>query len=386
MDIFSKDIQEYIDLNYQKEENNINEIHNELYELYNINLSSEKYVVDKNIEYYLTEKNRKESLYEERREKLKDLKMLELPDQRTPEWYALRKNILTASSLASALGKCHFSTRDELLLGKIEETPYVSNPITEWGVKYEDVAIMFYEEMYKTRILYFGLVPHPEFNIFGASPDGICEDLNNGNDEYIARMVEIKCPPKRKFTKTVPHHYWMQMQGQLEVCDLDECDFLQVKFEEYESFEEYCNDRFEIEGVVQDGRTSLNFPKGVVATYKVGDNLIYEYCPLNKSNEELLTWMKFHRENDISDDKNKDNLFEMKLWYITRFECTLVHRDKTWWNETIADILKFSKDLEFYKKDDNSKILKEIVEKSKKRKRREEPKPLDKFLLLSDDE
>ena len=96
--------------------------------------------------------------------------------------------------------------------------------------------------------------------------------------------------------------------------------------------------------------------------------------------------MKFHRENDISDDKKKDNLFEMKLWYIQRFECTLVHRDKTWWNETIADILKFSKDLEFYKKDDNSKILKEIVEKSKKRKKREEPKPLDKFLLLSDDE
>ena len=108
-------------------------------------------------------------------------------------------------------------------MSKIEEKPFEPNPITEWGVKYEDVAIMFYEELYNVKILDFGCIPHPEFDAFGASPDGICDDT--GNDEYIARMVEIKCPPKRKFTKTVPSHYLMQVQGQLEVCDLDECDF-----------------------------------------------------------------------------------------------------------------------------------------------------------------
>jgi len=385
MNIFSNDIQEYIDNNYQKEENNITEIYVQLYEIYDVKKYSEKYVIDKNIIHYLTEKNKKEILYEERRQKLKILKTLELPEQRTPEWYALRKKILTASSLAGALDKCHFTSRDELILGKIEETPYVSNPITEWGVKYEDVAVMFYEEMYKTKILDFGLVPHPDFDIFGASPDGICEDLNNGNDEYIARMIEIKCPPKRKFTKTVLPGYWMQMQGQMEVCDLDECDFFQVKLEEYESFEDYSNDRFEIDNVTQDGRTSLNYPKGVVATYKVGGKLIYDFCPLNKSNEELLTWMKFHRENDIDENKKAGDLFEMKLWRIERYECTLVKRDRGWWNSMIGEILRFSKDLEFYKKDDNIKILKEKIENSKKRKKKAEPKPLENFLLVGDD-
>jgi len=385
MNIFSNDIQEYIDNNYQKEENNITEIYVQLYEIYDVKKDSEKYVIDKNIIHYLTEKNKKEILYEERRQKLKILKTLELPEQRTPEWYALRKKILTASSLAGALDKCHFTSRDELILGKIEETPYVSNPITEWGVKYEDVAVMFYEEMYKTKILDFGLVPHPDFDIFGASPDGICEDLNNGNDEYIARMIEIKCPPKRKFTKTVLPGYWMQMQGQMEVCDLDECDFFQVKLEEYESFEDYSNDRFEIDNVTQDGRTSLNYPKGVVATYKVGGKLIYDFCPLNKSNEELLTWMKFHRENDIDENKKAGDLFEMKLWRIERYECTLVKRDRGWWNSMIGEILRFSKDLEFYKKDDNIKILKEKIENSKKRKKKAEPKPLENFLLVGDD-
>jgi putative phage-type endonuclease len=386
MDIFSKDIQEYIDHNYQKDENNLKDLYEELYALYDVKKDSEKYVIDKNIIHYLTEKNEKEILYEERRQKLKNLKTLELPEQRTPEWYALRKKILTASSLAGALDKCHFTSRDELILGKIEETPYVSNPITEWGVKYEDVAVMFYEEMYKTKILDFGLVPHPDFDIFGASPDGICEDLNNGNDEYIGRMVEIKCPPKRKFTKTVLPGYWMQMQGQMEVCDLDECDFFQVKLEEYESFEDYSNDRFEIDSVTQDGRTSLNYPKGVVATYKVADKLIYDFCPLNKSNEELLTWMKFHRENDIGENKKAENLFEMKLWRIERYECTLVKRDHGWWNSMIGEILRFSKDLEYFKKDNNIQILKERIEKSKKRRKKESPKPLENFLLVEDDD
>jgi putative phage-type endonuclease len=386
MDIFSKDIQEYIDHNYQKDENNLKDLYEELYALYDVKKDSEKYVIDKNIIHYLTEKNEKEILYEERRQKLKILKTLELPEQRTPEWYALRKKILTASSLAGALDKCHFTSRDELILGKIEETPYVSNPITEWGVKYEDVAVMFYEEMYKTKILDFGLVPHPDFDIFGASPDGICEDLNNGNDEYIGRMVEIKCPPKRKFTKTVLPGYWMQMQGQMEVCDLDECDFFQVKLEEYESFEDYSNDRFEIDSVTQDGRTSLNYPKGVVATYKVADKLVYDFCPLNKSNEELLTWMKFHRENDIDENKKAEHLLEMKLWRIERYECTLVKRDHGWWNSMIGEILRFSKDLEYFKKDNNIQILKERIEKSKKRRKKESPKPLENFLLVGDDD
>ena len=120
-----------------------------------------------------------ELVYRERLEKLTNLKKLKLPEQRSEEWYALRKKILTASSVASAIGKCHFTTRDELILSKIIEKPFEANPITEWGVKYEDVAIQFYQELYDTKVLDFGLIPHPELDIFGASPDGICDD--NGN-------------------------------------------------------------------------------------------------------------------------------------------------------------------------------------------------------------
>jgi len=344
---------------------------------YNIKNSSEIYVINKLIDNSIEKINEKHQRVLTKKKKLETLKQLELPEQRTKEWYEMRKDKLTASSLATAIGHCHFQTRDELILGKIEEKPFEPNPITEWGVKYEDVAIMFYEELFNVKVLDFGMVPHPEFEAFGASPDGICDDT--GNDEYVARMVEIKCPPKRKFTKSVPQHYLMQVQGQLEVCDLDECDFFQVKIEEYTSYEDYCKDIFEIDGVEQIGRTHLNYPKGVTATYKDGEKLSYEYCKLNCSHQEIQDWVDEHT--------TKDNFFEIKYWKIERYECTLVIRDKEWWIENIDKILHFYNDLLFYKSNNEElEKLKKRIETSKKRKKKTELVPLDDFQLISDDE
>ena len=44
-------------------------------------------------------------------EKMEKLKQLKLPEQRSEEWYKIREGILTASSLADAIGEGHFSTR-----------------------------------------------------------------------------------------------------------------------------------------------------------------------------------------------------------------------------------------------------------------------------------
>jgi len=371
MNISKNDIEEFINCN---EDNDINTIVDELYHIYNITENYQYYIINQLVTTCLKEKEEKQELYEKRRMILNQLKKLELPEQRSIEWYELRKKILTASSLGSALDKCHFTSRDELLLSKIEEAPFIGNEITEWGVKYEDVAIMFYEELYHVNVLEFGLIPHPEFEIFGASPDGICDDT--GNDEYIGRMVEIKCPPKRKFTKTVPEHYYMQVQGQLEVCDLDECDFFQVKLEEYESKDEYLKDYFEIDGELIHGRTQLNFPKGVTITYKIDDKLIYKYCKFNQTIELLDQWIN---------EQSTENLYEIKWWKIIRYETTLVIRDKIWWNNIIEKILKFYNDLIYYQQSDNLIKLKDEIQKKKNKKRKKhEIKELDKFLLIDD--
>jgi putative phage-type endonuclease len=352
-------------------------IYNEYITENNTNNNSELYVVKTLLKDKIEKIKLRHQLISIRKNKLENLKKLELPEQRSEAWYEMRKTKLTASSLAGAIGHCHFHSRDELILDKIIEKPFEPNPITEWGVKYEDVAILFYEELFNVKILDFGMVPHPDFEAFGASPDGICDET--GSEDHIARMVEIKCPPKRKFTKTVPGHYLMQVQGQLEVCDLDECDFFQVKIEDYDSYEDYCNDIFEIDGSIQDGRTKLNYPKGIVATFKKDGKLSYEYFPLNKTNIEIETL--------VNEYKNKENIFEIKYWKIERYECTLVNRDRDWWINNIDKILSFYNDLLMYRNDPNKlEDLKQNVEHAKKRKRKVEFKPLDEFQLISDDE
>ena len=382
MDIKRNDIIEYIN-GYEVDEQDLETLKHELYEIYSINGDeNKKYVIDLNVESIVKENISNQNIYNERKEKLKGLKQLELPEQRSPEWYEMRKDKLTASSLASAIGKCHFTTREELILSKIEDKPYVSNPITEWGVKYEDIAILFYEELYNVKVLDFGLIPHPTFKAFGASPDGICDDT--GNDEYVARMVEIKCPPKRKFTKTCPPHYLMQVQGQLEVCDLDHCDFFQVKIEDYENYEEYEKDIFVDDDVILPGRTNLNYPKGVTVSYrkKTEIKLTYLYPVLNMSDDEYKEWI---REKKIEIINEGHEFIESKWWKISRYECTFIERNYQWWNENVEYILKFYTDLKMYKSSPE-KVSELKAEIEKKKKRNVKDIPLDEFMLISDEE
>lgn len=291
---------------------------------------------------------------------LEDLMLLDLPPQRSKEWYAIREHILTASSLADALGKGHFKSRDELLLSKmnieeIKPNKYSQN-IMEWGVKYEQIATFFYEYLTNTEIIEFGLIPHPKLKVFGASPDGICG--KNSPVEYIGRMLEIKCPPKREFTKEVPEHYWMQIQGQLETCNLPECDFLQVKIEEYLNLEDYDKDS---NGDI--GKTSSGLPKGIVLTFSRNNEKTYEYCNLFKKNEEHELW----KSEMIK--KYPNHSLKVHWWKIIRYECTIVERNSTWWNNITPDIIQFWEDVEYYRKNGHEELIKKIAAKKNKKKK-----------------
>ena len=356
----------------------------DLYAIYELedNLNEEKLCLKYYLKNIAISELEKIYTYKNNTKKVNDLKKLVLPDQRTPEWFEMRKNKLTASSFADALGKSHYRSRDECILDKIVNTPFIANPITEWGVKYEEVATRFYEHLTGSTIYEFGLIPHPDFPAFGASPDGIC-DVNSPK-EYVGRMLEIKCPPKRKFTKSVPPHYMMQMQGQLEVCDLNECDFLQVKLDEYTDYDDYKKDVNENNDL---GLKSDNLPKGYAITYlkpEDKDKYHYLYCPLFSSNSMIDIWksdqFKFIEDNNY--------IFkEEKFWKITRYECTLVKRDKEWWSNSVKDIHQFYKDLLYYKTGDNVEILKKMVtEKKSKKKIYHVTEVIDDFCLISDDE
>jgi putative phage-type endonuclease len=310
------------------------------------------------------------NLYKKRegiKHNMNSLKLLKLPDQRSEEWYKIRENLLTASSLADALGKGHFQTRDDLLIDKTrkEKKEFVMHDIMQWGVKYEPVATMFYEYLYKVKVIEFGLIPHSKLSVFGASPDGIC-DIDSP-PEYIGRMLEIKCPPRRKFTHEVPKHYWMQMQGQLEVCDLEECDFFQVKLEEYGNVNEYEKDLLFDNGI-QHGKTSDGLPKGLIIAYTKKDentiNIEYKYSPWMNTLDNILQW-KIDTCKELETDYD---IYEMKWWKITRYECSLVYRDNDWWLSVVPAIIKFWKDVVHYREVGNEDVQKRIDGRKRKPK------------------
>jgi len=165
--------------------------------------------------------------------RVKDLLAIPKIEQKTTEWYEARHNLITASDFAQALGKGKFGTQKQLIEKKVQpntDSKHVSNPFFEWGNLFEPVANLVYSRMHSVCVHEFGLLKHPLYSYFGASPDGITDD---------GIMLEIKCPLKRKITGDIPEQYYYQIQGQLDVCDLDVCDYFECEFAKYDDYASY---------------------------------------------------------------------------------------------------------------------------------------------------
>jgi hypothetical protein len=50
----------------------------------------------------------------------------------------------------------------------------------------------------------------------------------------IGRLLEIKCPIRRAIGEGVPFEYWCQMQIQMEVTGIGECEYVEVKLDSIE--------------------------------------------------------------------------------------------------------------------------------------------------------
>lgn len=156
--------------------------------------------------------------------------------QRTPEWYAARADMITASDAAQALDCAKFGNQRQFFAKKCGFEADKFNPTLpalKWGIIYEPVACSVYSARMRCSIHDFGLLRHPTHKFLGASPDGI-------ND--LGVMVEIKCPYRRKINGEVPLQYYYQIQGQLDVCGLHSCDYVECELREYGGWEELIAD------------------------------------------------------------------------------------------------------------------------------------------------
>lgn len=145
--------------------------------------------------------------------------------QRTPEWYSIRRELLTASDAASALdikpyASYRGSSRAELMRKKLDNAP-VDNMFVAHGQKYEDEARAWAASAMGETVLDVGLVRHDTLAWLAASPDGVTTS---------GKLMEIKCPLKRDIIPgRIPGHYWPQVQVQMECCDIDVTVFVQYK-------------------------------------------------------------------------------------------------------------------------------------------------------------
>ena len=159
-----------------------------------------------------------------------ELRAIPVIEQRTPEWYEMRKGRITASEVAAILDIKPFasfsgSPRQEALYKKAfpndPRWKFEGNVHTQHGVAHEDEACLIYEQELGKTVLAFGLLCHPTITWLGCSPDGICTD---------GTLIEIKCPLKRPIVPgEVPEHYLPQVQLSMEVLDLEICHFIQYK-------------------------------------------------------------------------------------------------------------------------------------------------------------
>ena len=249
--------------------------------------------------------------------------------QHSADWYNERRNRLTASEFAQILD----GRRSALLRQKISQIPGdrvgMSAPIgicqedgemnaTTWGHRFEPVTRRIYELEVAgvgTVCDTLGRFTHPTTQWLSASPDGVVL-----KGKRTGRLVEIKSPKTRQPGDFVPQEYYIQMQIQMEVCDLDVVDFIEAQFAQRpvaaftasEADQAACKKaqwkgRIEVRGYLEDSSTwSYRYTEPVedLEDAVFVDLKTTEYLPL----------------------------LESSVWWLTGFYPRTVLRNKTWWD------------------------------------------------------
>lgn len=297
-------------------------------------------------------------------------KLKEIPkhEQKSIQWLKQRSQFIGGSEAGTLIDANHYEPYYKLIVKKISEVPFLNFSAVYVGNKYETIATMLYEYLMNVRVDEYGFIPHNNISFIGASPDGIIGEYKYDKKHktgLVGRMVEIKCAVTRKINmdptaellEIVPIYYYPQVQQQLEVCDLEECDFWQVKPTEYNNrkeFEEDISSKYpfktkdnKFKGCVIQILPIDKF-KGIslIAPDKKLQNKIYAnakfiYPPrLDMTFEELRKWVKYVKNQKIP--KGLEEYYQMRpgfgfhkvfYWKVDYGRCVTCYRDREWFKK-----------------------------------------------------
>jgi hypothetical protein len=244
------------------------------------------------------------------------------PEQRTKEWIEYRYGLLSASIISKIF--CSDAQMNSIIYEKCRplisssENGYIGGS-RQWGVKYEPVSIQIYEHKHHTKIEALGCIQHEVYPFIGASPDGINIDIDS--DKY-GTLIEVKNIVNRDITGIPSKEYWIQMQIQMETCNLDRCDFIETRFKEYGSLDEYLNASIDYKGII------LHFYHTLENTYQ------YIYSPLNIDEKETISSWIYEQQGVHSTHE----LIHTYYWYLDEYSCILVERNRAWFRVAVEKI------------------------------------------------
>lgn len=273
--------------------------------------------------------------------------LLERPqvEQRTHDWYMEAATLLTASQIGTLYSGPAARTKlvMEKASGNVDTSARRTVVRTEemnafmWGIRFEPVIKQLYSHLTGTTVVDLGRLKHTKEMHLAASPDGLVVE---GPNERLGRFVEFKAPVSRPITEEIPEDYLMQMQIQMEVGNVEECDYFEVRFHSQygQRLMNPCtNPRFQ-------GRIAI-----------VGNEeehpIRYEYSPLND-----ISW--------VPELGEKETLLEMVSWSTDLWYMKTVERSRLWFQSIQEDLQAFWGDVELAKKG-------EFVVKPSTRKKKE---------------
>ncbi len=157
--------------------------------------------------------------------------MIEMMDQGSDEWFAIRIGKVTASRVADIIAKTksgYSTSRDNYMAQLVcerltnQKAESFTNAAMQHGTETEPLARAAYEALKDVLVDEVGFVPHPSIKMAGASPDGLVNDDG---------LIEIKCPNTAThidtlLSESVPTKYFTQMQFQMACTGREWCDFV----------------------------------------------------------------------------------------------------------------------------------------------------------------
>ena len=290
------------------------------------------------------------------KEQLDILRNKPQPAQRTKEWYEFRHNLITASNAYKSFE--NQTTKNQLIYEKckpLNQSLYIdgveegantikevvmvnTNTTLHWGQKYEPLSVKIYEHTYNTKVEDFGCIQHEIYTFLGASPDGINVDPTS---QRYGRMLEIKNIVNREIDGIPKKEYWIQMQLQMEVCDLDECDFLETKFTEYEDIHAYTKDTLDYS---EDGIEFQNIclskdnkMKGEMIYFHTKEGKpFYVYKPLDIIHPGyIIKWRDGIIDHYTNSPQFNYTYMKTNFWKLDIVSCVLVCRNRQWFKDNI---------------------------------------------------